>query len=175
MSINSIYAAEKYSGELDRVFEAKSATAFFADNALRTNFVGAKTVIIPEVAFDGLSDYDRAKGFTDRNSQLTKRCLAIFFLLYLSYFSNHHFLIILIAVSNISFGIQAKWQFSFSMPSSAASLSYHSCLSSWFLYNLSNQTCASLLKDFISLSPRVPRALVVFGCVPTLAPHLRHL
>ncbi len=65
MSINSISAAEKYSGELDRVFEAKSATAFLADNALRTNFVGAKTVIIPEVAFDGLSDYDRTKGFTD--------------------------------------------------------------------------------------------------------------
>lgn len=65
MSINSIAAAEKYSGELDRVFEAKSATAFLADNALRTNFVGAKTVIIPEVVFDGLSDYDRTKGFTD--------------------------------------------------------------------------------------------------------------
>ncbi len=65
MSINSISAAEKYSGELDRVFQAKSATAFFADNALRTKFVGAKTVIIPEVDFDGLSDYDRTQGFTN--------------------------------------------------------------------------------------------------------------
>ncbi len=65
MSINSIAAAEKYSGELDRVFEAKSATAFFADNALRTKFVGAKTVIIPEVDFDGLTDYNRADGFTN--------------------------------------------------------------------------------------------------------------
>lgn len=65
MSINSIAAAEMYSGELDRVFEAKSATAFFADNALRTKFVGAKTVIIPEIDFDGLADYDRAEGFTN--------------------------------------------------------------------------------------------------------------
>lgn len=65
MSINSIAAAEMYSGELDRVFEAKSATAFFADNALRTKFVGAKTVIIPEIDFDGLADYDRADGFTN--------------------------------------------------------------------------------------------------------------
>ena len=63
MSINSIASAEMYSGELDRVFEAKSATAFFADNALRTRFVGAKTVIIPDVEFEGLVGYDRAGGF----------------------------------------------------------------------------------------------------------------
>lgn len=65
MSINSIATAEMYSGELDKVFEAKSATAFFADNALRTKFVGAKTVIIPDVEFEGLSDYDRAGGFAN--------------------------------------------------------------------------------------------------------------
>lgn len=63
MSINSINSAEIYSNELDRVFEAKSATAFFADNALRTRFVGAKTVIIPDVEFEGLADYDRQGGF----------------------------------------------------------------------------------------------------------------
>lgn len=65
MSINSINSAEMYSGELDRVFEAKSATAFFADNALRTKFVGAKTVIIPDVDFEGLADYDRNSGFSN--------------------------------------------------------------------------------------------------------------
>ncbi len=63
MSINSIASAEIYSAELDKVFEAKSATAFFADNALRTRFVGAKTVIIPDVEFEGLTNYDRAGGF----------------------------------------------------------------------------------------------------------------
>lgn len=65
MSINSIASAEVYSAELDRVFEAKSATAFFADNALRTRFVGARTVIIPDVEFEGLTDYDRAGGFAN--------------------------------------------------------------------------------------------------------------
>ena len=65
MSINSIASAEIYSAELDKVFEAKSATAFFADNALRTRFVGAKTVIIPDVEFEGLANYDRAGGFAN--------------------------------------------------------------------------------------------------------------
>ncbi len=64
MSINSIENAAKYSEELDKVFEQKSATGFFADNALKTKFVGAKTVIIPDVDFQGLADYDRDTGFT---------------------------------------------------------------------------------------------------------------
>lgn len=63
MSINSIETAQIYSSELDKVFEASSATAFFADNALKARFVGAKTVIIPDVEFAGLSDYDRSGGF----------------------------------------------------------------------------------------------------------------
>lgn len=64
MSINSIENAIKYSTELDRMFAQKSATGFFADNALATKFVGAKTVIIPDVDFQGLADYDRDTGFT---------------------------------------------------------------------------------------------------------------
>ncbi len=64
MSINSIENAAKYSNELDRMFAQKSATGFFADNALATKFVGAKTVIIPDVDFQGLADYDRDTGFT---------------------------------------------------------------------------------------------------------------
>lgn len=64
MSINSIENATKYSNELDKMFAQKSATGFFADNALATKFVGAKTVIIPDVDFQGLADYDRDTGFT---------------------------------------------------------------------------------------------------------------
>ena len=64
MSINSIENAVKYSSELDKMFAQKSATGFFADNALTTKFVGAKTVIIPDVDFQGLADYDRDTGFT---------------------------------------------------------------------------------------------------------------
>ena len=64
MSINSIENATRYSTELDKMFAQKSATGFFADNALAARFVGAKTVIIPDVDFQGLADYDRDTGFT---------------------------------------------------------------------------------------------------------------
>ena len=64
MSINSIENATRNSNELAKMFAQKSATGFFADNALATKFVGAKTVIIPDVDFQGLADYDRDTGFT---------------------------------------------------------------------------------------------------------------
>lgn len=64
MSINSLENAAKYSAELDKMFAQKSATGFFADNALASKFVGAKTVIIPDVDFQGLADYDRDTGFS---------------------------------------------------------------------------------------------------------------
>lgn len=64
MSINSTENAVRYSEELDKLFTQKSATGFFADNALAAKFVGAKTVIIPDVDFQGLADYDRDTGFT---------------------------------------------------------------------------------------------------------------
>ncbi len=63
MSINSIENVTKYSNELDKMFEQKSAVGFFADNALATKFVGAKTVIIPDIDFQGLANYDRDNGF----------------------------------------------------------------------------------------------------------------
>ena len=64
MSINSIENVTKYSNELDKMFQQKSAVGFFADNALATKFVGAKTVIIPDIDFQGLADYDRDAGFS---------------------------------------------------------------------------------------------------------------
>ena len=64
MSINSIESAVKYAGELDKLFTHKSATGFFADNAFGKKFVGAKTVIIPDVDFQGLANYDRENGFS---------------------------------------------------------------------------------------------------------------
>ncbi len=63
MSINSISTATKYSDALDQVFMQKSVTSFFKDNALGTKFVGAKTVMIPDVDFAGLVDYDKDTGF----------------------------------------------------------------------------------------------------------------
>lgn len=64
MSINSIETATNYSNELDKLFAKKSATGFFADNGFGNKFVGAKTVIIPDINFKGLADYDRDTGFT---------------------------------------------------------------------------------------------------------------
>ncbi len=63
MAINSMENAVRYSDELDKMFEQKSAVGFFADSALATKFVGAKTVIIPDIDFYGLTDYDRDTGF----------------------------------------------------------------------------------------------------------------
>ena len=59
MSINSVETALAYTGELDKMFAQKSAVGFFADNVLAAKFVGAKTVIIPDIDFYGLTDYDR--------------------------------------------------------------------------------------------------------------------
>lgn len=64
MPINSLEFAERFTGELDKKFVQKAATGFFLDNAMRAKFVGAKTVLIPDIDFQGLADYDRDTGFT---------------------------------------------------------------------------------------------------------------
>ncbi len=64
MSINSLENAARYSEALDELFAQKSVTGFFADNMLAKKFVGAKTVIIPDIDFQGLADYDRDTGFS---------------------------------------------------------------------------------------------------------------
>ena len=64
MALNTLEFATKFAGELDKMIVQKSVTGFFADNLLRAKFVGAKTVIIPDIDFVGLTDYDRDNGFT---------------------------------------------------------------------------------------------------------------
>ena len=49
--------------ELDKAVVQKPVTGFLADNNLRGKFVGAKTVMIPEMNISGLGDYDRDTGF----------------------------------------------------------------------------------------------------------------
>ncbi len=63
MAINSITYNENLTGELDRVLVQRSVTGFMADNVLRAKFVGAKTVLIPDVEMQGLGDYNRDTGF----------------------------------------------------------------------------------------------------------------
>ena len=63
MAINTLEFNTKLAGELDKVCMQKAVTGFFADNALRAKFVGAKTVKIPGIELSGLGDYDRDTGF----------------------------------------------------------------------------------------------------------------
>ena len=65
MAINDLKFASKFSGELDKMLIQKSVIGFMADNVMRAKFVGAKTVIVPDIDFVGLADYDRDKGFTN--------------------------------------------------------------------------------------------------------------
>ena len=64
MALNTLEFATKFAGELDKMIVQKAVTGFFADNTLRAKFVGAKTVIIPDIDFVGLTDYDRDNGFS---------------------------------------------------------------------------------------------------------------
>lgn len=63
MSINTLEFAQKFTSELDKAYVQKAVTGFLADNVLRAKFVGAKTVVIPDMDFVGLVDYDRDNGF----------------------------------------------------------------------------------------------------------------
>ena len=64
MALNNLEFATKFASELDKMIVQKAVTGFFADNLLRAKFVGAKTVIIPDIDFVGLTDYDRDNGFS---------------------------------------------------------------------------------------------------------------
>lgn len=64
MPINNIETAIKYSEGLDKAFEQQSVFARFADDKLRAQFIGAKTVKIRNLEFVGLVDYDRDNGFS---------------------------------------------------------------------------------------------------------------
>ena len=58
-TINSLEFQSKLTGELDKALVQSAQTSFFADNAMRSKFVGARTVLIPDVDMQGLGNYDR--------------------------------------------------------------------------------------------------------------------
>ncbi len=62
-TINSLEFQKKLTGELDKALVQEAQTGFFADNTLRSKFVGARTVLIPDVDMQGLGNYDRDGGF----------------------------------------------------------------------------------------------------------------
>lgn len=63
MSLNLTNISKRMTDELDKAVEQKPVTGFMADNNLRGKFVGAKTVLIPEMNVSGLGDYNRDTGF----------------------------------------------------------------------------------------------------------------
>lgn len=54
MSLELDSFSKKMTDELDLAIVQKPVSGFFADNNLRGKFVGAKTVLIPEMAVSGL-------------------------------------------------------------------------------------------------------------------------
>lgn len=62
--------AQKYAGELDKMIVQSAKTGFFADNAFKAKFIGARTVQIPELTLVGLGDYDRVTGFKPGDATL---------------------------------------------------------------------------------------------------------
>ena len=71
MAINTLEFATKYTGELDKKVVQDAVTGFFADNTFRSKFVGAKTVIVPDIDMVGLADYDRDTGYTEGGITVT--------------------------------------------------------------------------------------------------------
>ncbi|MBQ7302808.1 MAG: hypothetical protein IJW89_04415 [Clostridia bacterium] len=63
MAINTLTLAQNMTDALEKVIVQKPVTGFFADNALQAKFVGANTVLIPDMDMSGLGDYDRDTGF----------------------------------------------------------------------------------------------------------------
>lgn len=64
MAINSLETAKKYTDALDKAIVQQAVTGFFADNVFKAKFAGAKTVIMPDISFVGLADYNRDSGFS---------------------------------------------------------------------------------------------------------------
>jgi hypothetical protein len=71
MSIDFENFESTMTGELDKAIVHKPVTGFLADNTLRAKFVGGKTVMIPEMSFSGLGNYDRDTGFVSGTVSVT--------------------------------------------------------------------------------------------------------
>lgn len=71
MSIDFENFESTMTGELDKAIVQKPVTGFLADNNLRAKFVGGKTVLIPEMSFSGLGDYNRDTGFVNGTVSVT--------------------------------------------------------------------------------------------------------
>jgi len=73
MEINTLTFREGMSDQLDKAIVQGATVGFFEDNILRAKFVGAKTVLIPEMDMSGLGDYDRDNGFVQGAINITSQ------------------------------------------------------------------------------------------------------
>lgn len=64
MAVNTLEFRTQLSDALDKKLTQSSVTQMLLDDGFRQKFVGAKTVLLPDVDFVGLADYDRDTGFT---------------------------------------------------------------------------------------------------------------
>ncbi|MGN0171547.1 MAG: hypothetical protein ACI39E_02035 [Acutalibacteraceae bacterium] len=71
MAINSLEFRSNMSSELDKAIAQGATVGFLEDNVLKAKFVGAKTVLIPEMDMSGLGDYDRDNGFVQGAISIT--------------------------------------------------------------------------------------------------------
>lgn len=71
--MNTLSFATNMTKQLDKAIVMKPVTGFLADNGLKAKFVGAKTVMIPELEISGLGDYDRDSGFVQGTITVTNR------------------------------------------------------------------------------------------------------
>jgi hypothetical protein len=63
MAINTLAYRTELANELDKKLTAEAATSLLLDNSMAQRFRGTKTVVLPDVDFVGLQDYDRDGGF----------------------------------------------------------------------------------------------------------------
>ena len=64
MAVNTLEFRTQLSDALDKKLTQSSVAQMLLDDGFRQKFVGAKTVLLPDVDFVGLADYDRDTGFT---------------------------------------------------------------------------------------------------------------
>ncbi len=63
MAINNLEFRKNMTNVLEKTLVQGSTVGVFEDNALRTRFLGAKTVLIPTMDMSSLGNYDRDNGF----------------------------------------------------------------------------------------------------------------
>lgn len=68
---NAIASASRYAPELDKMITQEAKTGFLADSKFKAKFIGAKTVLLPELSLDGLGDYKRTEGYSKGDVGLT--------------------------------------------------------------------------------------------------------